>query len=124
MNQYEGWYGNRRPDTIGQVTFSTIYDKPMVCSEFGADALYGHRGPREERWTEDFQAWLYEATLKRLSETPGLVGIIPWLLKDFRSPRRWHGRFQDNWNRKGVIDETGNRKRAFNILRDFYQSWG
>lgn len=124
MNQYEGWYGNRRPDTLDQVTFSTIYEKPMVCSEFGADALYGHRGPKEERWTEDFQAWLYEATLKRLSETLGLVGIIPWLLKDFRSPRRWHGRFQDNWNRKGVIDENGNRKLVFNTLRDFYQKWG
>jgi beta-glucuronidase len=124
MNQYEGWYGNRRPDTLGQVNFSTIYDKPMVCSEFGADALYGHRGPKEERWTEDFQAWLYEATLKRLSETPGLVGIIPWILKDFRSPRRWHGRFQDNWNRKGVIDETGNRKLAFATLANFYQRWG
>ncbi|MCU0882991.1 MAG: beta galactosidase jelly roll domain-containing protein, partial [Hyphomonadaceae bacterium] len=123
MNQYEGWYGNRRPDTLDQVTFSTTYDKPMVCSEFGADALYGHRGPKEERWTEDFQAWLYEATLKRLAETPGMVGVIPWILKDFRSPRRWHGRFQSNWNRKGVIDETGNRKLAFAVLRDFYAGW-
>jgi beta-glucuronidase len=124
MNQYEGWYGNRRPDSLGRVSFSTIYDKPMVCSEFGADALYGHRGPKEERWTEDFQAWLYAETLKRLAETPGMVGIIPWILKDFRSPRRWHGRFQNNWNRKGVIDETGNRKLAFQTLAGFYASWG
>lgn len=123
MNQYEGWYGNRRPDSLHQVSFTTIYDKPMVCSEFGADALYGHRGPREERWTEDFQAWLYQATLQRLAETPGMVGVIPWILKDFRSPRRWHGRFQSNWNRKGVIDETGQRKLAFAVLRDFYAGW-
>jgi beta-glucuronidase len=120
MNQYEGWYGKRRPGEMDQVSFGTIYDKPMVCSEFGADALYGHRGPREERWTEDYQAWLYEETLKRFDATPGLVGVIPWLLKDFRSPRRWHGRFQAGWNRKGVIDETGRRKLAFETLRAFY----
>jgi beta-glucuronidase len=120
MNQYEGWYGRRRPNEMHQVSFGTIYDKPMVCSEFGADALYGHRGPKEERWTEDYQAWLYETTLARLDATPGMVGVIPWILKDFRSPRRWHGRFQANWNRKGVIDENGRRKLAFETLKRFY----
>lgn len=120
MNQYEGWYGNRRPHEMHQVSFGTIYDKPMVCSEFGADALYSHRGPKEERWTEDYQAWLYVQTLERLDQTPGMVGVIPWLLKDFRSPRRWHGRFQGNWNRKGLIDEHGQRKLAFKTLQAFY----
>lgn len=124
MNQYEGWYGRRRPGDLHQVSFGTTYDKPMVCSEFGADALYGHRGPKDERWTEDYQAFLYEKTLERLEATPGMVGVIPWILKDFRSPRRWHGRFQANWNRKGVVDETGRRKLAFETLREFYARWG
>lgn len=124
MNQYEGWYGRRRPGDLGQVSFGTTWDKPLVCSEFGADALRGHRGPRDERWTEDYQAFLYEKTLERLAATPGLVGIIPWILKDFRSPRRWHGRFQANWNRKGVIDEAGARKLAFDTLKTFYARWG
>jgi beta-glucuronidase len=120
MNQYEGWYGARLPGQIfDQVSFSSVYDKPLVMSEFGADALYGHRGAREERWTEDYQAFLFQETL-RCIDRDGFVGSCPWLLKDFRSPRRWHGRFQQLWNRKGVISETGQRKAAFGVLSAYY----
>lgn len=120
INQYEAWYSSRTPAELSQVSFRNSYDKPLMISEFGADALYGHRGPKEERWTEDYQAWLYEETLKVIAATPGCVGLSPWLLKDFRSPRRWHGRFQDYWNRKGLIAPDGRRKRAFETLRAHY----
>ena len=121
INQYEGWYGTRTPGDIANVSFRNGYDKPLMFSEFGADALYGHRGPRDERWTEDYQAWLYEETLKVVEQTPGCVGLAPWLLKDFRSPRRWHGRFQDMWNRKGLVSPEGHRKQAFFVLQDYYR---
>lgn len=120
VNQYEAWYSSRTPDQIAQVSFENMFDKPMLFSEFGADALYGHRGPRAERWTEDYQAWLFAETLKLVERTPGCVGCVPWLLKDFRSPRRWHGRFQANWNRKGIVNEEGRRKLAFDVLKSFY----
>jgi beta-glucuronidase len=122
MNQYEGWYGQRTPAEIHQVTFGTTWDKPLLMSEFGADALHGHRGPRESRWTEEHQVWLYEETLKAIAASGAFAGVIPWLLKDFRSPRRWHGRFQRGWNRKGLIDEIGRRKLAFERLALWYQS--
>lgn len=123
VNQYEGWYGSRPPAEIGRVSFGSDFDKPMIMSEFGADALYGHHGPREARWTEEYQAHLYDETLK-VVERDGFAGVSPWILKDFRSPRRWHGRFQRGWNRKGVIDETGRRKLAFEVLRAFYARKG
>ena len=52
--------------------------------------------------------------------TPGCVGLSPWLLKDFRSPRRWHAKYQQYWNRKGLISETGARKAAFSVLQVYY----
>ncbi|WP_051651246.1 glycoside hydrolase family 2 protein [Brevundimonas bacteroides] len=122
MNQYEGWYGQRTPAEIHQVTFGTTWDKPLLMSEFGADALHGHRGARESRWTEEHQAWLYEETLKAIAASGAFAGVTPWLLKDFRSPRRWHGRFQRGWNRKGVIDEHGRRKLSFDTLRAFNEA--
>ncbi|MBY0406375.1 MAG: hypothetical protein K2Q01_01690, partial [Rickettsiales bacterium] len=82
--------------------------------------LFGHHGPREERWTEEHQAWLYEETLRVVAATPGCVGLSPWVLKDFQSPRRWHGRFQGLWNRKGLVSPEGKRKRAWDVLRAFY----
>jgi beta-glucuronidase len=120
VNQYEAWYSSRNPAQLSQVSFTTAYDKPIMFSEFGADALAGKRGDRTQRWTEDYQAWLYEETFKLIDRTPGCVGLSPWVFKDFRSPRRWHGKYQQFWNRKGVISETGVRKLAFTALQTYY----
>jgi beta-glucuronidase len=120
INQYEAWYSKRTPDEIAQVSFESRYDKPLIFSEFGADALFGERDVPTRRWTEEYQAWLYEETLKLVDRTPGCVGLSPWVLKDFRSPRRWHGKYQQFWNRKGLISETGQRKQAFAVLLAYY----
>jgi beta-glucuronidase len=121
VNQYEAWYSNLSPEQLATVSFRSRWARPLVVSEFGADALLGHRAARSQRWSEDFQAHLYEHTLRMIDRIPGLAGVTPWLLKDFRSPRRWHGRFQQNWNRKGVVSETGQHKLAFDVLRRYYQ---
>jgi beta-glucuronidase len=92
----------------------------VILSEFGADALRGHRGDRTERWTEEFQAWLIDETMQSALATPFIVGTAPWLLKDFRSPRRPHGKFQQYWNRKGLTDELGRPKLAWQTVRDHY----
>jgi beta-glucuronidase len=122
VNQYEAWYSSRTPDQITAVSFSTIYDKPLMFSEFGADARHGTRGPRQHLWTEEYQAWLYAETLKLVERTPGCVGLSPWVLKDFRSPRRWHGKHQQFWNRKGLLSETGQRKLAWHVLHNYYRA--
>lgn len=121
FNQYEAWYSQITPAQLKDVSFSCPYDKPLIVSEFGADALAGHRADKRARWSEDFQAWLYTETLAMIDRIPGVVGITPWVLKDFRTPRRWHGRFQQNWNRKGMISPEGKPKLAFTALRNYYQ---
>ncbi len=120
VNIYEGWYGARTLDEIANVRLASVYDKPLMFSEFGAGALRGHRGGADERWTEDYQEKYYVETLKLVEATPNVVGASPWVLKDFRSPRRWHGAYQQYWNRKGLIDENGARKAAFDVLADWY----
>jgi len=56
-----------------------------------------------------------------LRRIPFLAGTSPWILKDFRSPRRPLPKIQDYWNRKGVISDRGQRKQAFYILQAFYR---
>jgi len=56
-----------------------------------------------------------------LERIPTLRGSAPWLLKDFRSPRRFHPEYQDGWNRKGVIAPDGRRKLAFDVLAEWYR---
>lgn len=43
------------------------------------------------------------------------------MLKDLRSPVRLYQRVQEDWNRKSLIDDAGQKKKALGILREFYQ---
>ena len=40
---------------------------------------------------------------------------------DFRSPRRLNPGIQDNFNRKGLISDQGQKKQAFFILQKAYK---
>jgi beta-glucuronidase len=120
FNQYIGWYDGL-PDKLENIRWSFAYDKPVVISEFGADALQGKHGDRLTRFSEEYQQDLYRRTLAMLSRIPQWRGTTPWILVDFRSPRRPLPGIQDGWNRKGLIGENGVKKQAFFVLRDFYQ---
>jgi len=120
VNEYEGWYGDRHIDDITDIKWETPYEKPMIFSEFGAGAKAGNHGPRHHRWTEEYQEYFYQQTLAMAEKIPFLRGASPWILKDFRSPRRFHPLYQDFWNRKGLVSETGSKKLAFPVLSNWY----
>lgn len=120
FNTYIGWYGKLPADDIPKIKWRSAYNKPLILSEFGTDAKKGTRGPKEARWTEDHQAWFYELTIANSAEVPWIRGLSPWILKDFRSPRRYRGDYQNYWNRKGLISETGERKLAWQVLHDYF----
>jgi beta-glucuronidase len=120
FNQYIGWYDGL-PEKCKTAVFDIQFNKPVVISEFGAGALQGLHGERGARWTEEYQEYLYDETLKMLDKIPQLRGITPWILADFRSPRRVLNDIQDGWNRKGLISETGEKKKAFYVLENYYE---
>lgn len=120
-NTYNGWYSDDALDALPGIAWKAT-DKPLVFSEFGADALAGFSDPvLMRKFSEDFQKRYYEKTLAMAREVPTLRGMSPWILKDFRSPRRQHPVYQQGWNRKGLVSPTGRRKPAFFVLRDFYE---
>ena len=55
-----------------------------------------------------------------IDKIEGLAGTTPWILKDFRSPRRVLPGVQDYYNRKGLVSDKGEKKKAFYVLRDWY----
>jgi beta-glucuronidase len=121
FNEYGGWYWELPPN-LSKYTFRIKYNKPVVITEFGGEALAGYHADAETRWSEEFQEALYVNQLDMLSKIDGLRGMTPWILVDFRSPRRQHPYYQDFWNRKGVLSETGEKKKAFFVLKDFYDN--
>ena len=121
FNQYIGWYdgGVEKCKTI---SWNIEYDKPVMISEFGAGAKYGLHGEKDTRWNEEYQEYLYEETLKMIDQIDQLKGFSPWILVDFRSPRRVLPEIQDGWNRKGLISEDGKKKKAFFTLKNYYEN--
>ncbi len=119
-NTYNGWYSDDALDALPDMAWKAT-DKPMVFSEFGADALAGFSDPvLMRKFSEDYQKRYYEKTLAMARKIPTLRGMSPWILKDFRAPRRQHPVYQQGWNRKGLISPTCRRKPAFFVLRSFY----
>lgn len=120
FNEYAGWYWGGNPSEITKYNFDIKYKKPVVITEFGGDALGGFHADENTRWSEEYQEALYKNQITMLSKIGALRGMTPWILTDFRSPRRQHPIYQNFWNRKGLISETGQKKKAFFVLKDFY----
>ena len=118
FNQYIGWY--RDVNDAPKMQWDIPYNKPVIISEFGGGAKYGLHGAKNQRWTEEFQENLYRENIAMIQKIDGLVGTTPWILKDFRSPRRVLTGIQDYYNRKGLVSDRGERKKAWYVLHDWY----
>lgn len=119
FNEYIGWY--RDVNDAAKMTWEVPYNKPVIVSEFGGGAKQGYHGEKNQRWTEEFQENLYIENLRMLEKIDGLSGTTPWILKDFRSPRRVLSGIQDYYNRKGLVSDDGQKKKAFWILKNWYE---
>ena len=119
FNQYVGWY--RDVNDAPKMTWEIPYNKPVIISEFGGGAMYGYHGQKNQRWTEEFQENLYRENIAMIDKIDGLSGTTPWILKDFRSPRRVLPGIQDFYNRKGLVSDKGEKKKAFFVLKEWYE---
>ena len=121
FNEYYGWYSKEKPWEIGKFRFRIDYDKPVFISEVGAGALGGFHADSAVRFSEEYQASFFANQLKLIPRIDGLAGMTPWILVDFRSPKRLNPTYQNYWNRKGLISESGQKKKAFYVLKAWYE---
>lgn len=119
INEYCGWY---TPDfeKLPQLLDNSNPQKPVIITEFGADALPGHHGTITDKGTEECQAYVYERQVETLGKISYIKGMTPWILYDFRCPRRTHY-IQKYYNRKGLLSaDKKYKKLAFSVLQKFY----
>jgi beta-glucuronidase len=120
VNEYLGWYGGL-PSNARTAKWDVKYDKPLFFSETGAEALGGFHGDSLTRWSEEYQEWYYREQVSMMKRMPdNFVGLSPWILNDFRSPRRNNPIYQEGWNNKGLFDHHGKKKKAFYVLKEYY----
>jgi beta-glucuronidase len=128
INHYTGWYGGdmnnwakvigghkARRDALG------FADKPMIYSEFGGAALYGHHTFDDIKWTEEYQARLFAHCLELFHNTPEIVGWYIWQFTDMRTCRELGNDRARGFNNKGILNEYRKPKMAYHTVREKFR---
>jgi beta-glucuronidase len=125
INRYLGWY--EMPGQLARAkqavqnevdALSKRYGKPMLFTEFGADAVAGMHSTSDQLFTEEYQADFLEAYWDIIDKTPGCIGGHVWNFADFRTAQH-HRRVQ--FNMKGVFTRVRDPKMAAWTLKRLWQ---
>ncbi|TVR29187.1 MAG: hypothetical protein EA404_15380 [Spirochaetaceae bacterium] len=132
LNLYYGWYYGAAAHAARHLDRVRRYHphKPIVISEFGADAAPGRseadglwkaeRVRRGKSYSEEYQERLMRQYCQLIEERPFICGISPWVFADFFCS--W---FPGNpipfYNLKGLLSRERLPKRAFYALSELYR---
>jgi beta-glucuronidase len=119
LNEYYGWY-QRDYDDLLQLGKSFNPTKPLIVTETGACCVAGKHGRIGELFTEEHMADVYRHQIEFVKRFDYIQGLSPWILYDFRTPRRVNC-FQQGFNLKGLIAaDKRTIKQAYYVLQKFY----
>ena len=126
LNRYYGWYteGGRIDEGCAKLSrelddLHGKFRKPIVLTEFGADAVAGWHAEPPEMFAEEYQARFVERTIEVLRQKPWVVGQHVWNLCDFKTGQAIHR--VGGMNLKGVFTRDRRPKMAAHTLR---RLWG
>lgn len=117
FNEYYGWYFGDLSTLERALASATATGKPVLVTEFGADAVPGRHGTG--KWTEEFQARFIADHWRILNATPGVVGGTVWVWADFEDPDRPLNPVP-YWNLKGLVTADREPKLAYGVVSDLY----
>lgn len=121
LNEYCSWY-TADLRMLPELFANSNPKKPVIISEFGADADAGYMGDSSLKGSECCQAFVYEKQVETIRNISYIKGMTPWILYDFRCPRRT-SHIQRYYNTKGLLSaDKKQRKLAFEVLKEFYHS--
>ncbi len=125
INRYHGWYYesgdlNQAVASLGDdlEQLHSLHGKPIMVTEFGADAVAGHHAEPPEVFSEEYQAELLVSQAKLLESRAYVVGQHIWTLCDFKTPQsvlRPYG-----LNLKGVFTRDRRPKAAAHRVRELW----
>ncbi len=124
LNRYFGWYvdagdlaaAGRKLETELR-EWATRYRKPIVVTEFGADAISGLHALPAQMWSEEFQQELIAVYLDVFSRVDAVAGEHVWNFADFATMQ---GINRVVGNRKGVFTRDREPKAVAHLLRQLW----
>jgi beta-glucuronidase len=124
VNRYYGWYagsGDLAAAERGleaELRAWARYGKPIVVTEFGADALAGLHALPATMWSEEYQVALIAAALRVFRRVPAVIGEHVWNFADFATAQAVH---RPGGNHKGVFTRDRQPKAAAWLLREWWR---
>jgi beta-glucuronidase len=125
LNSYPGWY--RLPGRLDEAAASLgrtldrlgrSWRKPVVLTEFGADAIPGGHADPQAMWTEEYQEALIERLLDEAARHENVVGTQIWAFADFATAQADHRPLSTNF--KGVFTRDRRPKLAARRLGELW----
>ena len=106
INRYYGWYvdtgdlANAEVALDAELTEWAKEGKPILVTEFGADAVAGMHTVTGAMWSEEFQTEIVDMSLRVFDRHPAVQGEHLWNFADFQTSL-------------GIVRVDGNKKGAF-----------
>ncbi len=126
VNRYYGWYSEPGDLDKACVRLSKDLDaihrryrKPLLVTEFGADAMPGTHADPPEMFSEEYQAELIARYVEVLDKKPYVAGAHVWNLCDFKTAQATHRPGAMNW--KGVFTRDRKPKLAAHKLNKLWR---
>ena len=127
VNRYYGWYAD--PGDLRaaerhleeELRAWARHGKPIIVTEFGADALPGLHALPPVMWSEEYQVALIEASLRVFRRIPAVIGEHVWNFADFGTAQAVH---RPGGNHKGVFTRDRQPKAAAWLLRRWWAGPG
>jgi beta-glucuronidase len=121
INRYYGWYNLSGCLDLAQHAFNEELDfwehinKPLILTEYGADAIAGFHVVIPEMFTEEFQVAYLEAMNECLDGRSFVIGEHPWNFADFDTQQ---GPMRAGGNHKGLFTRDRCPKMAAHYTRE------
>lgn len=124
VNAYPGWYhlpGQIEPaqehlrNSLDQMYAK--FQKPILITEFGADAIAGMHSLPAEQWSEEYQTELILGLIDVMREKEYVVGEHIWNFADFRTAQNFA---RAGGNKKGVFTRERQPKMVAHFLKKLW----
>ncbi len=121
LNRYYGWYVEPGDLDLAERmledelrAWSQRYTKPIIVTEYGADAVGGLHSLEPVPWSEEYQAALLDSYHRVFDRTDAVVGEHVWNFADFATGPSI---IRVDGNKKGVLTRNRRPKAAAHLLR-------
>ncbi len=127
VNRYYGWY--TEPGDLDKAIprlsqdLDALYQKfkkPVLVTEFGADAIPGSHADPPTMFSEEYQTEMIERYIEVIRRKPYVVGAHVWNLSDFKTAQATHR--PNGMNYKGVFTRDRKPKLAAYLLRKLWKN--